>query len=207
MRCRFPQELRGQPKREPPIALLVRCAAICLCVLPSAGCTNEQDRILREGDLYVSQNFPLGMSYADAKKHAAEMKVAHYLSECMGPDLLPIDCGETATLTLAYIPTRTRDKSDSRYVLASLVFNRDRVLTERHVTVETSKPNVRSERGAEVVAKAQAGDAVAQWELATYYWYGIEGFEKNTTRAVELWTDSCSKGVRAACSNAGLPAR
>jgi TPR repeat protein len=140
------------------------------------------------------------------KTHAAETKIGHGLDECLGPDLLPVDCGETATLTLAYFPASTR-VPNQEYVYASLIFNRDRVLTERHVTVETWNPNARSGRAADVLAKAQAGDAVAQWELASYYWFGIQGFEKNTTRAVELWTDSCKKGVRAACANAGLPAQ
>src|SRR5215471_1936958 len=129
--------------RGPSSARAMRCVVMCVCALPSVGCTNEQDRILREGELYVSQNYPMGMSYVAAKEHAAETKVAHYLAECLGPNLLPIDCGETATLTLAFVPAGRRDKSDTRYVLASLIFDRDRLLTERHVTVEISKPDER----------------------------------------------------------------
>ena len=50
-----------------------------------------------------------------------------------------------------------------------------------------------TDRGKEVLEKAQAGDAAEQYRLGTYYEYGWEGFEKNEANAFSWFLKSANQ--------------
>lgn len=146
----------------------------------------------------------LGQSRADVIRYLNENQMVYGESNgCMVefPNTPITDCHNSKSI----MAVRTATSNDDGQVVSELLymlFNQADRIVDVLLTTHKSNPKVTHPKVANLIRRAKAGVPSAQFELASYYYFGLRGLGVDHAKAIELWNNACQGGHIPSCHNA-----